>query len=123
MSFIAFRLRFHKSLLRRTSEPEAIVGLRRLMAGTPGGSWPGSANFGVRDVFERARTQPDAPKVAMERMNRALIDLGITGYRVESIVKEVSSNRDADGYVVPIPSTVEPSNTSLMPLNPSTIPT
>src|SRR5258708_36142981 len=99
MSFITFPLRFHNSFLRRSSEPESIVGLLRLMAGTPGGPWPGSANFGVRDVFERARTQPDAPKGAMERMNRALIDLGITGHRVESSLKEVSSNRALNGSV------------------------
>jgi len=51
-------------------------------------------------------------------MNRALIDLGITGYRVENIVKEVSSNRDVDGYVVTIVSTVEGSKTYSMALNP-----
>ncbi len=118
MSFIAFPLRLHNSFLRRTNEVESIVGLLRLMAGTPGGSWPGSANFGIRDIFEKARTQPDAPKIATERMNRALIDLGITGYRVENIVKEVSSNRDVDGYVVTIVSTVEGSKTYSMALNP-----
>ena len=118
MSFLAFPLRFHNSFLRRTNEVESIVSLLRLMAGTPGGSWPGSRNFGVRDIFEGARTHPDAPKVATERMNRALIDLGITGYRIENIVKEVSSNRDVDGYVVTIVSTVEGSKTYSMALNP-----
>jgi len=118
MSFLAFPLRFHNSFLRRTSEAESIIGLLRLMAGTPGGSWPGSANFGVRDIFETARMQPDAPKIATERMNRALLDLGITGYRVESIMKEVSSDRDVDGYVVTIASTVEGCKTYSMALNP-----
>jgi hypothetical protein len=118
MSFIAFPLRFNNSFLRRTGEVESILTLLRLMAGTPGGSWVGSANFGVRDLFEKARTQPDAPKIATERMNRALIDLGIADYRVENIVKEVSSNRDVDEYVVILVSTVEESKTYSMALNP-----
>ena len=51
-------------------------------------------------------------------MNRALIDLGIADYRVENIVKEVSSNRDVDEYVVILVSTVEGSKTYSMALNP-----
>jgi hypothetical protein len=118
MSFIAFPLRFHSGFLRRTGEVESIVGLLRLMAQTPGGSWHGSADFGVRDIFERARIQQDAPKIATERINRALIDLGITGYRVESIAKEVSLNRDVDSYLVTIVSTVDGSRSYSMALNP-----
>ena len=116
MSFIAFPLRFHNGFLRRTSEVESIVGLLRLMAGTPGGSWLGSANFGVRDIFEGARTHPGATKDAMERMNRALTDLGITGYRVENIAKEVSSTRDVDSYLVTIVSTADGTKTYSMAL-------
>ena len=118
MSFMAFPLRFHDGFLRRTSEVESIMCLLRLMAGTPGGSWPGSVNFGVRDLFEGARTHPDAPKHATERINRALIDLGITGYRVENIAKEFSSTRDIDSYLVTIVSTVDGSRTYSMALNP-----
>ena len=118
MSFISFPLRFQNGFLRRTSEAEAILALLRLMATTPGGSWPGSKSFGVRDLFEEARTHPDAPKTAMERMNSVLVDLGITGYRVESIVKEASSNRDIDSYAVTIVSTVESSRTYSMALTP-----
>src|SRR5215831_1953528 len=118
MSFISFPLRFQNGFLRRTSEADAILGLLRLMATTPGGSWRGSDSFGVRDVFERARTHPDAPKTAMERMNSVLVDLGITGYRVESIVTEAASNRDIDNYVVTIMSTVESSRTYSMALTP-----
>jgi len=88
------------------------------MAGTPGGSWPGSVNFGVRDLFEGARTHLDAPKQATERINRALIDLGITGYRVENIAKEVSSTRDIDSYLVTIVSAVDGFRTYSMALNP-----
>jgi hypothetical protein len=120
MSFIFFPLRFREGFLRRTSEVEAIVNLLRLMATTPGGSWAGSGNFGVRDIFEQARSQADAHKIARERMNRALIDLGITGYRVDSIEKEKEavSNRDVDNYVVTIVSTVESSKTHSGALTP-----
>lgn len=118
MSFISFPLRFQNGFLRRTGEAEAILGFLRLMATTPGHSWQGSECFGVRDIFEKARTQPDAQKDAMERMNRALSDLGITGYRVDNITKEVSSNRDVDSYVVSIVSTVEPSKTYSVALTP-----
>jgi hypothetical protein len=118
MSLIAFPLRFHSGFLRRTGEAESIAALLRLMAGTPGGSWRGSPNFGVRDMFERSRTQPDVPKIVTERINRALIDLGITSYRVENIVKELSSNRDVDSYAVTIASTVDGSKTYSMMLNP-----
>jgi hypothetical protein len=53
-------------------------------------------------------------------MNRALIDLGITGYRVDSIEKEKEavSNRDVDNYVVTIVSTVESSKTHSGALTP-----
>lgn len=118
MSFIAFPLRLNNGFLRRSNEAEAVVNLLRLMATTPGGSWPGSVNFGVRDIFEKARTLADAQKTAMERMNRALIDLGIKGYRVENLVKEAANNRDIDSYVLTIVSTVEPSKTYSMALTP-----
>jgi len=111
MSFISFPLRLHNGFLRRTSEAEAVMGLLRQMAATPGGSWPGSANFGVRDIFEKARTQAEAQREAMERMNHALIDIGITAYRVESIAKEASSSQDINSYLVTIVSTVDLSRT------------
>jgi hypothetical protein len=55
MSFLAFPLRLQNSFLLRTGEVEAVLGLIRMMAATPGGSWVGSRHFGVRDIFESAR--------------------------------------------------------------------
>lgn len=118
MSFIAFPLRLESDFLRRTDETEAVLTLIRLMAGTPGGSWQGGRHFGVRDIFEGARTNPNAPRVAAERMNLALADLNITGYRVKSIDKETSSSRDVDTYVVTIMSTADESKTYSVALNP-----
>jgi hypothetical protein len=117
MSFIAFPLRFQNGFLLRAGEAESVLALIKLMAATPGGSWAGGSHFGVRDIFESARMQPDAVKIATERINRALIDLGITAYRVERTSKEPSTSRDVDVYVVTIISTVDESRTYSVTLN------
>lgn len=98
--YVSFPLRLDGSFLRRTEEPEAIVALVRVMATTPHGSWPGSPHFGIRDFFEQARQKPDLPKLAVQEINQALEDLGITGYKVQSIQSEPRANRDVDSYVV-----------------------
>ncbi len=98
--FIAFPLRLENAFLRRCEEPEAILALVRVMAGTPNGSWPACPHFGVRDFFEQARLKPDLPRQAAQEMNRALEDLGITHYKVQAIVTEPRANRDIDSYEV-----------------------
>lgn len=118
MSFIAFPLRFQNAFLQRTGEVESVIALVRLMAGTPSGSWEGCADFGVRDVFESARTQPDAQRIAAVKMNRALQDLEINSYRVSAIVKEPATERDVDSYVVTIVSTADESKVYSIALNP-----
>ncbi|MGH9398448.1 MAG: hypothetical protein ACRD18_16570 [Terriglobia bacterium] len=77
------------------------------MARTPHSSWSGSSHFGLRDFFEEARRRPGLPQLAVQEMNLALEDLGITRYRVESITKESQAERDVDSYVVQLVSTVE----------------
>jgi hypothetical protein len=118
MSFISFPLRFQNAFLMRTGEVESVVALIRLMAATPSGSWGGCSEFGVRDIFEDARTQPDAAKIAAEQMNCALEDLEIRSYRVEVITKEPAAERDVDSYVVTIVSTTDGSKTYSIALNP-----
>ena len=118
MSFIAFPLRLENDFLRRTDEVQAVITLIRLMAATPGGSWKGSSNFGVRDIFEGARTNPNAARDAAERMNRALSDLYITSYRVGSILKEAPSSPDVDSYVVKLVSSVDESRMYSVALSP-----
>lgn len=117
MSFISFPLRFQNAFLVRTGEVESVVALIRLMAATPSGSWGGASEFGVRDIFEGARTQPDAARIAMEQMNRALEDLEIKSYRVEGIAKEPATERDVDSYVVTIVSTTDESKAYSIALN------
>jgi hypothetical protein len=100
MSFIAFPLRLNKSFLQRCDEVDAILALIRVMAVTPNGSWAGSRHFGLRDLFEQARMHPELPAQAVQEVNRALEDLGITHYRVQAIVKDPQAKQDEDSYTV-----------------------
>jgi hypothetical protein len=118
MSFIAFPLRFQNAFLQRTGEVESVIALIRLMAATPSGSWAGCSDFGVRDVFEGARMQPDAARVAAEKMNRALEELEIRSFRIAGIVKEPATERDVDSYTVMIVSTADESKSYSIALNP-----
>jgi len=75
------------------------------MANTPHGSWEGCPHFGLRDFFEQARARPDLPQTAIQELNLALNDLGIAGYRVESISRDPKVNRDVDEYSIKLAST------------------
>jgi hypothetical protein len=97
-------LRLRNAFLARTSEVEAVLAVIRIMASTPNGSWAGCAHFGIRDFFEQARTHPELPQRAIDEANLALQDLGITQYRIESIVKERQADRDVDSYAVTLAS-------------------
>ena len=103
--FIAFPLRLDNAFLKRCEEPEAILALVRVMATTPHGTWAGSPHFGLRDWFEQARTRPELPQLAVQEINRALDDLGITHYKVQSIAAESPTHRDVDSYVVTLADT------------------
>ena len=81
------------------------------MAVTPHGSWEGCPHFGLRDFFENARVRPELPQQAMQEMNLALKDLGITDLQVSAITKEAQKNRDVDSYVVTLASTRDPGKT------------
>ena len=105
MSFIGFPLRLKKAFLDKCDEREAVLRLVRIMATTPNGSWKGSKPFGVRDLFERLDRRQNVPREALEEINKALVDLGITHYRVESLAKEAQTQQDVDSYVVTLAST------------------
>ena len=81
------------------------------MARTPAGSWAGCSTFGVRSFFERARLQPDAVGQATRAINAALLDLGITRFRLESLVKEPGDNPDVDNYVLTLVDASDPGRT------------
>ena len=97
--------------MRRTDEVQAVLSLIKVMAVTPHGSWEGCPHFGLRDLFENARIRPELPQQAMQEMNLALKDLGITDLQVSGIAKEVQTNRDVDSYVVTLASTREAGKT------------
>lgn len=100
MSFIAFPLRLQGGLLKRCDEPEAIIALVQAMARTPGGSWSGSPHFGLRDLLEDARRRPSLIPNLLAKLNQALVDLGVTNYRLETVEREASAPRDVDSYVL-----------------------
>ena len=100
MSFLAFPLKLDGPFLRRTTAPQAVLQLLELMARTPAGSWAGVPSFGVRDFFEGMRLRPDGLKEAARAINTSLLELGITHYRLESIVKEPSTKADVDNYIL-----------------------
>jgi hypothetical protein len=100
LSCIAFPLRFEGGLLRRSSEPEAIVALVESMARTPGGSWAGSSAFGLRDLLEDARQRPTVVPTMVAKLNLALTELGITSYRVEAMDREPSVSHGVESYAL-----------------------
>ena len=77
-----------------------MVGLLRVMAATPHGSWAGCPHFGMRDFFEQARLRPELVQTALREANLALEDLGIASFRLDSISKEAQRDRDVDEYNV-----------------------
>jgi hypothetical protein len=106
MSFLSFPLRLREGgALRRSDESSALLSFLYMMALTPGGSWAACPNFGLRDLLEAGRRRADTPRQAMERANRAFEDLGITGYRVEEIVRENAQRTDFDIYSITLIAT------------------
>lgn len=104
MSFVAFPVRLENGFLRRFDEPSAVLSLIEIMARTPHGSWGGSMHFGLRDYIQGAAGRPEATKMALDEMNRALADLGIDKYRVESIVREAGAAGGSDVYAISLSS-------------------
>ena len=103
---LAFPLRLRESgALHRTDEPSALLSFLQAMALTPGGSWAACPSFGFRDLLESGRQRADSPRMAMERANRAFDELGITGYRVEELVRENAQRADFDVYSVTLIAT------------------
>jgi len=117
MPCVAFPLRIKDSFLKRTEEPEAVLALIEVMARTPHGSWAGSAHFGLRDYFEDVRGKSETQQVALQELNGALQDLGITAFRAKSIQLEASSSRGGAAYVVTLVSTEQSDQTYSLRVN------
>jgi hypothetical protein len=82
-----------QGLLQKTDEREAYLMLLGIMARTPRGSWAGHPAFGFREFFSEITkenlTQESRVRVAavtVGEINAVLIDLGLTRYRVDSLV-------------------------------------
>lgn len=92
---IAFPLRLQHGLLRKTDEREAYLLLLGVMARTPRGSWAGHPAFGFNEFFSEITkdglSQESRTRMAersAEEINTVLADLGLTRYRVDSLVLE-----------------------------------
>ena len=95
-------------LLQRAPQSASVVALLQLMARTPRGSWAGCPVFGLRDLFENSRIRADTARLAMERINEALVDLDLRSFTVTDVVRELSPGRETDTYSI----TVEVAGTS-----------
>jgi hypothetical protein len=104
MSFIGFPVRLENGFLKRFDEPSAIVSLIEMMARTPHGSWGGSRHFGFRDYVQRSEGRPELARIALDELNRALLDLGIQKYKVESITRESAKGQESDVFSIHLSS-------------------
>ena len=101
MESLAFPLRLQESgLLRREDKTNALLALLQMMARTPQGSWQACPSFGLRDLFEHGRQRADVARLATDRINETMQELGMKEYVVTEVVREVSSNRDIDTYSI-----------------------
>lgn len=114
---LAFPLRLAENgLLRRQERSASVVALLQMMARTPQGSWHGCPGFGFRDLFDDKRLRADKARVMMQRINETLRDLGLEGYHVTEVVRELSPGRDTDTYAITVEGTgaADAFTTSLM---------
>ncbi|MGI4758516.1 MAG: hypothetical protein ACRYGF_16900 [Janthinobacterium lividum] len=93
-------------LLRRTDRSASVLSLLQMMARTPQGSWSACPQFGLRDLFEHGRQRADLARLATDRINETLADLGMKEYIVTDVVREVSANRDIDTYSITLENQV-----------------
>jgi hypothetical protein len=81
------------------------------MANTPHGSWTGCPQFGLRDLLEQSNSRSEKVQVAMEQINRALEDLGITNFRVEAMTRDSVAGTEVGQWTITLASTTEPGRT------------
>lgn len=81
------------------------------MASTPHGSWEGSQHFGLRDLLEQTTRRPEKVQLAVEEINHALDDLGITSFQVEGITCESPAGAEVNRWVVTLASKADRTRT------------
>ena len=87
------------------------MALVRVMANTPHSSWAGCPYFDLRELLEQSNARPEKLQVALDEMNRALDDLGITSFRVESITRDSLAADEVGQWTVKLISTSDPTKT------------
>ena len=106
MRSLAFPMRLQENgLLKRDERATSLIALLQVMARTPAGSWLACPSFGLRDLFENGRQRADVGKVATDRINQVLTELGINEFYISDVVREISANRDVDTYSITITRT------------------
>ncbi len=101
MSSLSFPMLLQENgLLRRTDRSASVLALLQMMARTPAGSWKAYPEFGLRDLFEGGRQRVDVAKVIAERIQANFQSLGVEGYVVTEVIREVSPNQDVDTYSI-----------------------
>jgi hypothetical protein len=88
-----------------------VLALVRVMANTPYRSWAGCPHFGLRELLEQGATRPEKIQFALEEVNRALGDLGISSFRVESITRDSPAASEVGEWTVNLVSTTDPTKT------------
>ncbi len=101
MQSLAFPMRLQENgLLQRDDKTNSLLALLQMMARTPQGSWQACPAFGLRDLFEHGRQRADLARIAADRINGTLRELGIGDFTVTEVVREMSANRDIDTYSI-----------------------
>lgn len=89
-------------MLTRQDRLASVLHLLQVMARTPAGSWPGSENFGLRDLLEGRNRRGEIPRIAMDRINYCFEDLGLGEFAVTEFIREDMQQSGLDSYSVTI---------------------
>jgi len=120
MSYIAFPLRLEGSArqpepdglvrhggLLRCQRVEAIDQLLEIMANTPAGSWAGDNCFGFPFFMGLSLSKQTFSQAALRTLNAALEELGITDFRLDSVVREPAQKFGEIRYSIGLCSTLD----------------
>jgi len=100
VSSLAYPIRLQENgLLERGERIASLVALLKMMAQTTQGSWSACPSFGLRDLFEN-RLRADTARLAQQRINHSLEELGIADYVVTDVVREISAQQETDTYSI-----------------------
>ena len=93
-------------LLQRQDRTQSVLDLLHVMARTPAGSWQGSPNFGLRDLFEARELRGDVLRMAIQRINGTFQEFGLEEFRVTDVSKEPGTQVGVTQYSITIESNI-----------------